>query len=76
MDNLEKNLKYICEQKKGNIKDLIENIGTRYVSKFESIGFINRGTRYTWSVTKFAKEFYRDMFGPYHNMSWRNILIV
>ena len=75
MDNLKKNLKYICDTKKGYIEDLIENIGSKYVSKFESVGFINRRTRYTWSVTKFAKEFYRDMFGSHHNVSWRNILI-
>jgi len=64
--NLKENLGYVCKSNNGYINELIEKIGDKCVHQFESIGFITRGCTIksgTWSKTKLADRYYKDVFG-------------
>ncbi len=64
--DLKDSLGYVCKSNNGYINELITRLGKECVLKFESIGFITRGctlTSGTWSKTKLADRYYKDVFG-------------
>ena len=62
--NLEKPLGFIIRNRKGYQTDLKKY--EKYIHSFKTVGFINTGHTLkadTYSVTKFADQYYKDVFG-------------
>lgn len=54
-------ISYICQNKKGTIKDLTKNIGAKNVKALELTGFIQRGQEKlskddSWAITSVARN--------------------
>lgn len=56
----------ICKEKCGFFEDLEKNVDHKYISAFESVGFITRGycmKSKTWKKTKLADQYFREIYG-------------
>jgi hypothetical protein len=68
IENLKRNLGYVCRVKNGYLNELIDVIGQDATDSFILSGFIKTGVtlkHYTWSKLKLADEYYKDTFGMF-----------
>lgn len=65
-DKFKDALLYICKKGCGYAEDLEKTVEKKYVSEFETVGFITRGHSLkskTWKKTNFADQYYKDLYG-------------